>query len=208
MADQDSPNRGNGSGDPGAAPQVATLAQYIKDLSVESPNAPQVFQWQAQPQLDVQFNININNVAEDVHEVLLKIEVGARSDQGVHFLIDLAYGGLFGMRNMPEEAVGPFLLVEAPRLLFPFARQIISDCSHQTGFPPLLLDPIDFGAAYLAQLDSAQQPGGQPGIGQPDIGQPGTGQPDEAPEAGSAEPESADGTDSEPAPASDDSPRD
>jgi len=165
MADQDSSNRGNGSDDGAGAPQAATLAQYIKDLSVESPNAPHVFQWQAQPQLDVQFNINVDKVADDVHEVVIKVEVGARSDQGVHFLIDLSYGGLFGLRNIPEEALPPFLLVEAPRLLFPFARQIIADCSQQTGFPPLLLDPIDFGAAYMAQLQG-QQGEGEAGAGQ------------------------------------------
>lgn len=160
MADQDSANLGNGSGEPGNAPQAATLAQYIKDLSVESPNAPHVFQWQVQPQVDVQFNINVDKVADEVHEVVLKIEVSTRSEQGVHFLIDLSYGGLFGLRNIPEDAIGLFLLVEAPRLLFPFARQIVADCTQQTGFPPLLLDPIDFAGAYMAQVEASQQQGG------------------------------------------------
>ena len=157
MADQDPISRGNGSGDPDSDPQVATIAQYIKDLSVESPSSPQAFQWQAQPQLEVQFNIAVDKVADDVHEVVLKIEVAARSEQGVHFLIDLSYAGLFGLRNFPAEALPPYLLIEAPRLLFPFARQIISDASHNTGFPPLLLDPIDFAAAYMAQLQAAEQ---------------------------------------------------
>jgi preprotein translocase subunit SecB len=157
MADQDPINRGNGSGDPENDPQVATIAQYIKDLSVESPSSPQAFQWSAQPQLEVQFNIGVEKVGDDVHEVILKIEVAARSDQGVHFLIDLSYAGLYGLRNFPDEALPPFLLIEAPRLLFPFARQIIADASQNTGFPPLLLDPIDFGAAYMAQLQAAEQ---------------------------------------------------
>ena len=157
MADQDPINRGNGSGEPDDAPQVATIAQYIKDLSVESPSSPQAFQWQAQPQLEVQFNINVNAVADDVHEVQLKIEVAARSEQGVHFLIDLSYAGLYGLRNFPEEALPPFLLIEAPRLLFPFARQIIADASQNTGFPTLLLDPIDFASAYMSQLQAAEQ---------------------------------------------------
>ena len=161
MADQDPISRGNGSGDPEGEPQVATIAQYIKDLSVESPSSPQVFQWQAQPQLEVQFNINVDKVGDDVHEVVLKIEVAARSEQGVHFLIDLAYAGVYGIRNLPEEALPPFLLIEAPRLLFPFARQIIADSSQNTGFPPLLLDPIDFGAAYMAQLQASQQGEGE-----------------------------------------------
>lgn len=156
MADQDPGSQGNGSGNSDDTPQAATLAQYIKDLSVESPNAPSVFQWQVQPQLDVQFNINVDRVADEVHEVALKIEVSARSDQGVHFLIDLSYAGIFALRNIPEDALHPFLLAEAPRLLFPFARQIIAEASQNMGFPPLLLDPIDFGQAYYAQIEAAQ----------------------------------------------------
>ena len=159
MADQDSITPGNGSGDQNDAPQAATLAQYIKDLSVESPSSPQVFQWQEQPQLDVSFNLNVEKIADEVHEVVMKVEVSARSESGVHFIVDLSYGGLFGLRNIPEEALPPFLLVEAPRLLFPFARQILADATQQAGFPPLLLDPIDFGAAYMAQLESAQSAG-------------------------------------------------
>ena len=156
MADQDLPNQGNGSGELGGEAQVSVLAQYIKDLSVESPSAPQVFQWQVQPSLDVQFALNANKAADDVHEVTLKIEATARSDNGVHFVVDLSYGGLFGVRGIPEEALAPFLLIEAPRLLFPFARQIVAEAVTNTGFPPLLLDPIDFAAAYVAQLQAQQ----------------------------------------------------
>jgi preprotein translocase subunit SecB len=160
MAEQDSSPQGNGSGLEQTEAQVATLAQYIKDLSVENPSSPQVFQWQVQPSLDVQFNLNADKVADDVHEVTIKIEVTARSDNGVHFVVDLTYGGLFGIRNMPDEALAPILLVEAPRLIFPFARQIIAEAVTNTGFPPLLLEPIDFGAAYMAQLQAAQQQSG------------------------------------------------
>jgi preprotein translocase subunit SecB len=160
MADQDSPTQGNGSGQSDNEPQVATLAQYIKDLSVENPSSPQVFQWQSAPSVDVQFQLTAEKIADDVHEVAVKIEVTARSENGVHFVVDLTYAGLFGLRNIPEEALGPVLLVEAPRLLFPFARQIVAEAVTNTGFAPLLLDPIDFGAAYLSQLQAAQQ---QPG---------------------------------------------
>ncbi|MEO6256654.1 MAG: protein-export chaperone SecB, partial [Sphingomicrobium sp.] len=132
MAEQEPINRGNGAADPDNEPQVATIAQYIKDLSVESPSSPQAFQWQVQPQLEVQFNIAVDKLADDVHEVVLKIDVAARSDHGVHFLIDLSYAGLFGLRNFPEDALNPFLLIEAPRLLFPFVRQIIADSSQNT----------------------------------------------------------------------------
>ena len=167
MAEQDSTNGGNGSMQPTDDAQVSVIAQYIKDLSVENPSAPQVFQWQVQPQLDVQFNINVEKVSDDVHEVILKIEVTARSENGVHFVIDLSYAGLFGIRNAPEEALGPFLLIEAPRLIFPFVRQIIADAVSNTGFPPLLLDPIDFTAAYMSQVQGAQgEIGEQPAEGE------------------------------------------
>ena len=156
MADQEPAPGGNGSGENSSEPQVSILAQYIKDLSVENPSAPQVFSWQVQPGLDVQFNIAVNGAAENVHEVMLKIEVSARSENGVHFVVDLSYAGLFGLRNLPDEALQPFLLIEAPRLLFPFARQIIAEAVSSTGFPPLLLDPIDFTAAYMAQLQAQQ----------------------------------------------------
>ena len=163
MADEEAINRGNGSDEPGTEPQVGLIAQYIKDFSVESPSAPQAFQWQVQPQLEVQFNINVQKIADDVHEVVLKIETAARSDQGVHFLVDLSFAGLYGLRNFPEEALPPFLLIEAPRLLFPFARQIIADATMNTGFPPLLLEPIDFAAAYMSQLQAQEAPAGTEG---------------------------------------------
>jgi len=165
MAEQDSLSPINGDTDGQAGddqPQVAALAQYIKDLSVENPSSPQVFQWQEQPQLDVQFNINVNKVSDDLHEVVLKIDASARSGSGVHFVVDLSYGGLFALRNVPEDAFGPFLLVEAPRLLFPFARQIIAGATQDLGFPPLMLDPIDFAAIFMAQMEQQQAAGGLP----------------------------------------------
>lgn len=160
MADQEPASSGNGSGENSNEPQVSILAQYIKDLSVENPSAPQVFSWQVQPSLDVQFNIAVNPAAENVHEVVLKIEISARSENGPHFIVDLSYAGLFGLRNMPEEALQPYILIEAPRLLFPFARQVIAEAIANTGFPPLLLDPIDFTGAYMAQLQQQQAAAG------------------------------------------------
>jgi preprotein translocase subunit SecB len=156
MADQQPSAPGNGSDENADDTQVSILAQYVKDLSVENPSAPQVFQWQVQPSLDVQFNIAVNQAAEDVHEVALKVDVSARSENGVHFVVDLSYAGLFGIRNLPPEALQPFLLIEAPRLLFPFARQVVAEAVSNTGFPPLLLDPIDFAAAYMSQLQALE----------------------------------------------------
>jgi preprotein translocase subunit SecB len=156
MADQDPGAGSNGSGEMGEEVQISILAQYVKDLSVENPSAPQVFQWQVQPTLDVQFNINVEKIADEVQEVVLKVEVSARSENGVHFVVDLSYAGLFGIRNMPEDALPSFLLIEAPRLIFPFARQVVADAVSNTGFPPLLLDPIDFASAYLQQLKAQE----------------------------------------------------
>ena len=158
MAEQETNGGGNGADN--TQPQVSIFAQYVKDLSVENPSAPEVYSWQVQPTLDVQFNLNVQGAGEGVHEVTLKFDISARSDNGVHFVIDLSYAGLFGIRNVPEEALPPFLLIQAPQLLFPFARQVISDAIATGGFPPLLLDPIDFAAAYMAQLQAQQ--GGTP----------------------------------------------
>lgn len=168
MAEQDPINPNNGQGPaegPENAPQAGVIAQYTKDLSVESPNSPQIFQSQEQPQVDVQFNIDVNRVNDDVHEVVLHINIKAASAKGTHFLVDLSYAGLFGFRNIPEQAMAPFLMVEAPRLLFPFARQIIAESVHNTGFPPLLLEPIDFGTAFMAQMEAARAAGGDGGNG-------------------------------------------
>jgi preprotein translocase subunit SecB len=161
MADQE-PNAGGNGADDGQ-PQVSILAQYVKDLSVENPSAPQVYSWQVQPQLEVQFNLNVQPGGDNAHEITLKFDISARSDNGVHFVVDLSYAGLFAIQNVPQEALSPFLLIEAPRLLFPFARQVISDAIANCGFPPLLLDPIDFAAAYMAQVEAAQQQAGLTG---------------------------------------------
>jgi preprotein translocase subunit SecB len=136
------------------APAVGLISQYVKDLSFENPNAPAVFQWQGQPQIDVQFNIGASQVGEDAHEVVLKIDVKAVSADQTAFQVELAYAGLFGMRNVPEDQVQPFLLAEGPRLIFPFARRVLADAVRDGGFPPLLLEPIDFGALYMQQADA------------------------------------------------------
>jgi preprotein translocase subunit SecB len=146
-------------------PQVGVISQYVKDLSFENPASPAVFQWQGQPQIDVQFNIGAVNVGPEVHEISLKIEVTATAAEGTAFKVDLLYAGLFAIRNLPEDQMQPFLLAEAPRILFPFARRVIADAVRDGGFPPLLLDPIDFATLYMqrqAQIQ-AEQTGGQVG---------------------------------------------
>ena len=146
-------------------PAAGMISQYIKDLSFENPNAPAVFQMTSPPQIDVQFNIGATQVGEDVHEVVLKLDVRAQVDNTVAFVVDFSYGGLFGLRNVPAEHVQPFLLGEAPRIMFPFARRILADAIRDGGFPPLLLEPIDFNALYLQQAAQAQAQGENASIG-------------------------------------------
>lgn len=136
------------------APSVGVISQYVKDLSFENPNAPAVYQWQGQPNIDVQFNIGANQMGEDVHEVILKIEVKAVAADKVAFQVELSYAGLFGLRNIPEDQIQPFLLAEAPRIIFPFARRVLADTVRDGGFPPLMLEPIDFAALYMQQAEA------------------------------------------------------
>ena len=145
-------------------PAVSLINQYVKDLSVENPNAPASYQSAEQPRVDVQVNIAANQISDEVHEVELKMTTRADSDKGNLYLIELAYCGLVGMRNVPDDHAHAFLFAEAPRLLFPFARAIISDAVRDAGFPPLMLDPMDFGALYQQQLQAraAQQAEGAP----------------------------------------------
>jgi preprotein translocase subunit SecB len=134
-----------------ALPQVAIITQYVKDLSFENPNAPGSLQVQSQPRIDVNVGVNARKAADEVFEVELKISAKADVDGIAAFMVELLYAGLFGLKNVPEEALEPFCIIEAPRILFPFARRIIADAVRDGGFPPLMLDPIDFGQLYLAQ---------------------------------------------------------
>lgn len=138
-------------------PSVNVITQYVKDLSFENPGAPGVYQLPGTPKLDVQFNIGANQVGDDVHEVVLKIEARADIEGQVMYLVDLSFAGLFGLRNIPVEHLQPFLLGEAPRILFPFARRVLADAVRDGGFPPLMLEPIDFAQLYITQ---AEQQGG------------------------------------------------
>ena len=138
------------------SPAIGLISQYVKDLSFENPNAPASYQWQGAPQIDVQFNIGADGVGENLFEVTLKIDVSSKTDEGTAFVIDLKYAGLFGVRNVPDDQLQPFFLAEAPRILFPFARRVIADAVRDGGYPPLLLEPIDFNGIYLQQL-AAQQ---------------------------------------------------
>ena len=156
---------GNGSGNGSdTQPMAGLISQYVKDLSVENPRAPDSFQWTDPPQLDVQFNIGARRISDEVTEIELKVVATAKATQGTLYIVDLSYCGLVGMRNMTDEHKHAFTYAEGPRILFPFARRVIGDAVRDAGFPPLLLDPIDFNGLYLQQL---QQQGRSPAGGQP-----------------------------------------
>lgn len=135
-------------------PAAGIITQYVKDLSVENPSAPDVYQWPDQPKVDVQFNIGADPKGEDVHEVELKINITATAERGPAYIIELSYCALIGIRNIPEEQAHAFLYGESPRIIFPFARRVIADAVRDAGFPPLMIEPIDFNGLYIQQLQA------------------------------------------------------
>jgi preprotein translocase subunit SecB len=148
-------------------PAAGIISQYVKDLSVEVPNAPQCFQWEEQPQIDIQFNISSRAVEGEVHEVELKMAATAKTNAGTAYAVDLSYCALVGMRNLDDANMHAFLFAEAPRIIFPFARRIVSDATRDAGFIPLMLEPIDFNGLYMQQLAAQQEQQGEGGEGAP-----------------------------------------
>jgi preprotein translocase subunit SecB len=149
----------NGGPNPQGAflPAINVLSQYIKDLSFENPNAPESMRGGGpHPTIKVEFNVSAKPVVEHHIEVELKIEARAQQEEKVLFNIDLVYAGVFRVQNIPQEAMQPLILIECPRLLFPFAREIIATTTANGGFPPLMLDPVDFAALYRQNLARSQ----------------------------------------------------
>jgi preprotein translocase subunit SecB len=155
-------NNGGGPAPQSAQPQnMSVMAQYVKDLSFENPAAPQSLRARATaPAINISINVHAGQMVNNEVEVELKLDVRAAEGQSVLFAIELAYAGMFRLTNIPPEAVQPLLMIECPRLLFPFARQIIADASRNGGFPPLMIDPVDFVSLYRQRLAEmqAQQP--------------------------------------------------
>ena len=153
---------GGQTGASGAQQQASihVLGQYVKDLSFENPNAPASLRPSDQsPQLDVNVNVNAKPLSETDFEVELKLDAQAKRANDTLFVAEVRYAGVFQVRNVPQEHLHPLILIECPRLLFPFARQILAEATRQGGFPPLMIDPVDFAALYrqrMAQTNEAQ----------------------------------------------------
>lgn len=156
----------NGAGQPQQPPKMSILAQFIRDLSFENILSQKGVTGEVQPDVQVQVNLDAKKrTADNQYEVVmkLKIESKAKASDDVLFLMELDYAGVFSVENVPEDQMHPFLLIECPRMLFPFVRRIVSDVSRDGGFPPLNLETIDFLALYrneIARRQAAQE--GQP----------------------------------------------
>jgi preprotein translocase subunit SecB len=138
-------------------PQLSVLGQYIKDFSFENPNAPRsLAPKETQPSINIQINVGVGQLAPTDFEVALKLEGKAESEGTVLFAFDLTFAGVFRIQNVPQEHLHPLVMIECPRLLFPFAREIVGTAVRNGGFAPLLLDPVDFVALYQQRLAAAQ----------------------------------------------------
>jgi preprotein translocase subunit SecB len=158
---------GNGPADappPGAAAQQLIInAQYIKDLSFENPRAPHSLAQQAgPPAVEINVDVKASAIGPDSYEVVLSVHVAAKTQAEPLFLVELAYGALATVRNVPQELLPPIILVETPRLMFPFARNIIAAATRDGGFPPLMINPIDFAELLRRQHLDAISPAPSP----------------------------------------------
>ena len=147
---------------PGAVPENAPVgmfinAQYLKDLSFENPNPLESFkQSQEKPNIQVNVNTVVKKLPENAYEVTLDIKTEGKIKDKVAFIAEFSYAGIFSLNKIPPEHEKPILLIEAPRMLFPFARNILAETTRDGGYPPLMLNPIDFNALYQKQLEKEQ----------------------------------------------------
>lgn len=138
------------------AQSFSVKGQYIKDLSFENPHAPQsLLASNAKPSIDVNVDLKAQKLQDDIYEMTLQLSARATAEGSTMFLIELAYAGIFHLVNIPEDRLESVILIDCPFVLFPFARRVIADVTRDGGFPPLMLDPIDFHALY--QQNKARQ---------------------------------------------------
>jgi preprotein translocase subunit SecB len=136
--------------------QVQVAAQYIKDLSFENPNIEKLIENPGDnPNMQLEVNVNAKRVGEDLYESAIDFKAHASNQTGTIYHLEIVYAGLFRLKNIPNEALEPFLLINCPALIFPFLRRIVADLSREGGFPPLLLDPIDFAGMFMRRMQAA-----------------------------------------------------
>lgn len=140
-----------------AQPSFNIQRIYLKDLSVELPNAPQIFLEQGNPNVDVQLNLNAENVSDSgVFEVTVSATVTTKVNDKVLFLVEAKQAGLFEIRNVPEDQLQPIIAIACPQIVYPYLRATVADAINRTGFPPVHLTEVNFQAMYQAQVEQAQ----------------------------------------------------
>jgi preprotein translocase subunit SecB len=142
------------------APSMNLIGQYIRDLSFENPGAPaSIMSGGPNPAFQVNINVGVKKQSDDVYAIELTLNAKAERDTKTLFAVELVYGGVFRLKNVPEAQLAPLLMVECPRLIFPFARQVLASVTQQGGFPPLMMEPVDFMQIYRQNLQAlaAQQ---------------------------------------------------
>lgn len=157
MADNNEAPTGAATNGNGTQPKLNVLTQYVKDLSFESPGAPNSLRGREKaPGIAINVNVNANPLSDKQFDVNLTLTAKAAYDKEVLFNVELVYGGVFSISGFPQEHMLPLLFIECPRLLFPFARQIIAEATRNGGFPPLMLDPIDFAQMFQQKIAEDQ----------------------------------------------------
>jgi preprotein translocase subunit SecB len=157
MADTPQDNKAGAPGNGASTPTLNVLAQYVKDLSFENPGAPQSLRGgPGAPAIGINVNVGANPIGQNEFDVTLTLSAKAENGKDVLFNVELVYGGVFRIEGFPQEHMLPLLFIECPRILFPFARQIVSDCTRNGGFPPLLIDPIDFAQMFQKRMAEEQ----------------------------------------------------
>ncbi len=129
---------------------------YVKDLSLEVPNAPEIFLERDQPQIEIQLNTSGRGVGEGVFEVVLTVTVTAKMGEKTVFLVEVGQAGIFRIQNVPEEQLEPLIAVACPNILFPYAREAVSDAVSRAGFQPIVLQPVNFESMYMQRLQQAE----------------------------------------------------
>lgn len=158
MADEQNGASANGNGASEAGASIQVVGQYLKDVSFESPKAPTSLKSPGNnPNLQVDIHVHVNKLDDNAYESAIQIKAHASNDEGTIYLIEAVYAGAFEINNIPKDALEPILLINCPTILYPFLRRIISDLTQEGGFPPLLLDPIDFSKLYQQRQAEQQQ---------------------------------------------------